>query len=487
MRFAFHKHRLLVRLLIVLSAWVTTAFAAQPEPATTSSAELRAVWASTLSPCMNSPGEIRDLVAAVRRANMNTIIAQVRHRGITYYDSKIEPRAPAIRDQAGFDPLADLLREAHDTSGGKQRLDVYAWFNVFNFGKVEGNEALTAAQRKRIPQWLSLSTTGTKTSFLDPAIPAVQDYLLSLIAECLEKYDIDGVNLDYIRYPEEEAGYHPTAVARFHKLSGGSGIPNPDDAKWNAFRRAQVNGFVRRCAAMVWKTKPDVLLTVCATGFGGPSPDGDFTKMAPYKQVQQDWAGWAREGSVDIVTRMGYKREFVPAHAKMFRDWADLSHRLQEGSEGRLVTLGIGGFLNTLEGTLEQYRVAQRLGHGTSLFSYWRPLKDSDTSKTLGAESPFWAELAKSVYQAQAAPPRPDWRKSVGVVSGRAVDPAGKPLDGVKVVLSGAGMRELPSDGGGWFVFVNLKPGEYTLKVNGATVDGKKVTVKAGAVEELKF
>ena len=359
---------------------------------------------------------------------------------------------------------------------------------MFNFGGLDRpDDGLTPDQRERIAGWMSYDTTGTRHTFLDPAIPAVQDYLLLIVQECLAKYPVDGVNLDFIRYPEEEAGYHPEAVARFDRLTSRTGTPKPNDPEWNAFRRAQVTGFVRRCAAAVWRMKPDAMFTVCAVGFGGVPADGDFTHSSPYRQVHQDWAGWAREGTVDIVTRMGYKRESVPAHAKQFRDWADFSKRLADESSGPLVTLGIGGYFNTLDGTLAQYAEARRRGLGTSLFSYWRPVKESDTTKQFGPASPFWATLGERVYPQPAPPPRPDWRKKVGVLTGLALDAAGKPMDSVEVALTGPGPeRHLATDGGGWFVFVNLGPGTYTVSVPGSRTDGKKATIRGGDVVSIE-
>ena len=37
--------------------------------------------------------------------------------------------------------------------------------------------------------------------FLDPANPEVIEFLLKLISEITVKYNVDGVNIDYVRYP----------------------------------------------------------------------------------------------------------------------------------------------------------------------------------------------------------------------------------------------------------------------------------------------
>ena len=91
-----------------------------------------------------------------------------------------------------------------------------------------------------------------------------------------------------------------------------------------------------------------------------------FADTAPYRQVHQDWDGWARAGLVDIVTRMGYKREHVPLHAEHFRGWADLSRRLQDDSR-RPITIGIGGYFNAPDAVIAQYREAVARGDGELL------------------------------------------------------------------------------------------------------------------------
>nr|ACS83705.1 hypothetical protein WISOIL_0016 [uncultured bacterium AOCefta2] len=367
--------------------------------------EIRAVWASTLSPCMNTPEEIHRLVESTRKAHLNTIIAQVRHRGIVYYKSKAEPMAPAPAKIAGFDPLATLLKEAHETSGGQQRLDVYAWFNAFALEKIEQSSAT-----EKLRPWLSLTTTGSVASFLDPAIPEVQNHLLSLVEDCLRDYDIDGINLDFIRYPENDAGYHPVAIKRFHEQYGSKAKASPDNPDWNTFRRDQVTAFVRRCHDAVLRLRPNAVISIDAIGFGGP-PKKDFSDSRPYQQVHQDWAGWLRAGYIDAVTRMGYKRESVPQQAQDFRGWADFSRQLQDECPGRYVTLGIGGYLNTEEDTLTQYREAQKRNLGTSLFSYWRPTRASNQTNQYGPDSPFWEKLGTQIYPSIIGPVRPEARR----------------------------------------------------------------------------
>jgi uncharacterized lipoprotein YddW (UPF0748 family) len=441
--------------------------------------ELRAVWVSVLGPGFQSPEEIDALVDAVRRANLNVIVAQVRRRGAVCFQSDIDPAHPVMSGQPGFDPLAVLLEKAHDTTGGKARIDVQAWFNVY---KIDNQDDLKDATPPPVsiahPDWFTRDAEGETQPALDPALPQVQIHVLSVIEECLRNYDVDGINLDFIRYYGADMGYHPEAVARFQKLYDRDDRPAPDDPQWSDFRRKQITDFVRQCAVRTWSIRPDAIFSVDVVGFGGP--DTDFTKTAPYRQVYQDWVGWAEEGCVDWVTRMGYKRERVPEQAEDFREWADLSKDLQQRSN-RFVTLGIGGFFNPLEDTLTQYRVALERNLGTCLFSYNRPTREDSEDEAGAAESALWDRLGTDIYPEWTAPPRPLWRGREAVLCGIAYDSNGNPIADARVTLDETGQSTLTA-ATGFFSFMRLQPGTYQLRLPGSELDGVAIDINRGSL-----
>ncbi len=474
----------LLAVLAILSGLNSCTHSVREKPAQPQ-AETRAVWVSVLGEGFKSPEEIEQLVESARRANLNTIIAQVRRRGAVYFQSEIEPRGVPIQDRPDFDPLATLLEKAHDTSGGKARLDVHAWFNVFPIGS---QEDLLSASPAPIsvahPDWFTRDATGEVGTDLDPAVPAVQDHIIRLIEECLSHYDVDGVNLDFVRYSGKDKGYHPLALERFHRLTGRSDLPSVDDAQWSQFRRDQVTAFVRRCAVSVWSHRPQAQFTVDAVGFGRP-PLRDFSDTSPYFQVFQDWAGWVKKGYVDTVCRMGYKREHVPQQAEHFRGWADFTKQLEQECSGRRLTLGIGGYFNSPEGALAQYQEALGRGLGTSLFSYYRPTRDDSAQGQYGYRSSFWDALGREIYTRPVEPPRPDWRMERAVIAGFLKDGSGKPVDDGEVLLLGT-EHWARTDGSGFFAFVDLEPGSYRLHAPGSLPGEKMVEAQVGAVTWIR-
>lgn len=463
---------------------MTSSTGAAESAATAAQPEFRAVWVSILGPGLRSEAEIKDMVAAVRRANLNTIIAQVRREGATIYPSEIEPRHAAVRGTPDFDPLATLLREARDTSGGKKPIAVHAWFNTFAMGAQKDYIGRTPKpMTEQHPDWFTRDDKGQKQEELDPGVPGVQDHTIAVIEECLKKYDVDGVNLDYVRYYEADRGYNPVALARFQKLTGRTDKPEPNDEAWGQFRRDQVTNMVRRVAAAVWTHRPRATFSVDATAYGGPGASWD--RSAPWRQVFQDWAGWAERGQVDWVARMGYKRHHIADHAQQFRDWADFSKALQDRS-GVQISLGIGGYFNYQEKALEQYREAQKRGLGTCLFSYNQPTEEARNVAALrDAKSPLWNILGTEIYPEFVPPPAPDWRGKLGTLAGRALDPYGSPIDGADVKLtSTSGDSTVISgvtDGSGVYVITRIPPEAYHAII-GQTNLPEPLNIRPGVV-----
>ncbi|NIN67737.1 MAG: family 10 glycosylhydrolase, partial [Anaerolineae bacterium] len=100
------------------------------------------------------------------------------------------------------------------------------------------------------PEWL-MKDDRRKTKFakgrvyLDPGLPAVREYLVSIVEEIVNNYDVDGIHLDSVRYPGEQSGYNEDSVLRFNEENSTYGNPKPDDKKWGDWRRAQVTELVR--------------------------------------------------------------------------------------------------------------------------------------------------------------------------------------------------------------------------------------------------
>src|SRR5687768_7577143 len=109
--------------IIALFLWTTAAFG--------NTNEYRALWVDAFGLGYRNAAEVTTLMNSLRSMNMNAVIPEVRARANAYYNgSPYEQKAAGITP-ADFDPLADLIAKGHDTSDGKQRIEIHAWMVTY--------------------------------------------------------------------------------------------------------------------------------------------------------------------------------------------------------------------------------------------------------------------------------------------------------------------------------------------------------------------
>src|SRR5699024_2747240 len=152
------------------------------------------------------------------------------------------------------------------------------------------------------------------------------------VGSIMENYDVDGINLDYIRYPDHSAdesqnewGYSEVSLARFAEHTGRTDIPEPDDAEFSDWRRDQVSALVRKVYLEMYEIDPLARLSIdgITYGFGPVSHEDGYEGTRTYANVSQDFRGWLEEGIIDTVTAMNYKRNWMDDQARMFSEWND--------------------------------------------------------------------------------------------------------------------------------------------------------------------
>lgn len=254
----------------------------------------RGLWVNAWGKGLKSPQQVRELVSAAGSAGVNALLVQVRRRGDAYYSSAIEPRAVELPD--GFDPLQEVIEQAH-----RRAIQVHAWFVAYP--AASGIEVCLPAGHvlESHPDWVTCSADGRRMGsgegeglYLDPGLPEVQEHITSVVRDLVSRYDVDGLHLDYIRYPSRWWGYHPESVRRFIEETGAD--PWKDPVEWDNWRRAQVTSLVARIRREAVAVRPGV--KVSAAVFADPSD--------AFKNRLQDWEGWLRSGLVDFVVPMNY-------------------------------------------------------------------------------------------------------------------------------------------------------------------------------------
>ena len=328
------------------SRWqsVTQSLRTAPAPPQTASQQIasrpnaqagvRAIWLDRET--IVSAGSKQGLAKVFERfkaAGFNTVFVETVNAGYPIYASAIAPeRNPLIK---GWDPL-----QASVELGKTYGIEVHAWVWLFAAGNRAHNPLVgkPASYPGPIisahPDWAGFDNHGnliipgqTKT-FLDPANPEVRQYLFDLLGEIADRYDVDGIQFDYIRYPFQDPGanrlfgYGNAARRQFHALTGTDPInlspKNSGDQQqaylwnqWTAFRTQQISTFVSEASRRLRRQKPG--LTISAAVFA----DDTYKRQ---QTLQQDWEDWADQGLVDWIVLMSYASN-AQRFAELIRPW----------------------------------------------------------------------------------------------------------------------------------------------------------------------
>ena len=356
--------------------------------------EFRGAWVTAWDHGFLSPSEANATVAAAKAAHINALFIQVRKVGDAYYDSQFEPRATNI-SAVSYDPLGYIIDRAHS-----QGIEVHAWINVLRVQSPGGSNADPSHVRNSHPEWLTRDasgrTKGTDGYFLDPGLPEVQDYTVGIVADILSNYNVDGIHLDYVRYPGSKYGYNEEAVSRFNTRFGRSGSPSPDDPQWLSWRRSQITALVRSIYSEANAIRPEVKVsaaTICWGDLGS-----SFERTDAYREALQDWAGWMREGIVDAVVPMNYRNERSATGAEQYRRWL---HGMVQWQNGRHIYAG-QIIRDDLPGAVAQLRASRAAGtDGMVCFAF------NDTP----ARAAFVSAVSRSVYSEPAEAPSMPWKE----------------------------------------------------------------------------
>ena len=295
--------------------------------------EIRATWLTTLggmdwpsakatsaSGIQKQKEELCRILDELQQAHFNTVLFQTRLRGDVVYPSAFEPFAESLTGtegrNPGYDPLRFAIEECH-----KRGMELHAWIVAIPIGNARQVRTLgrNALNRKHP----SLCKQFKGSWYLDPGNPAVDDYLASIVREIVSGYDVDGIHLDYIRYPEQGERFPDQATYRKYGK-------RQDLKQW---RRNNITRIVRRIYTETKRLKPWV--KVSSSPIGKYRDTGRYSSQGwnAYEEVYQDAQQWLREGIHDALFPMMY---FQGNHFYPFAlDW-------EENKNGRWIIPGLG-------------------------------------------------------------------------------------------------------------------------------------------------
>ncbi len=458
----------------------------------------RSFWADAFSVGFKSMAQIEDMVTRAASGNYNAIFVEVMAYHDTgygghgaYWQSSILPMASDISGLA--DPLSEVVSMAHAAN-----IEVHAWivpYRVSTSWPPSGNSLLAAH-----PEWLMVpmadmgdgpSKIGSQYT-LDPGSPDVQEYLVGIVRELVTNYEIDGVNLDYIRYLQTDAGYPAvtsytgSSLARFKAHTGYSGTPAPSGVgSWNDFRRRTIDELVRRLRAEIpsitSNPRQPLRFTADLICFG--DAPADFTGSDAYL-LHQNWRHWMERGWLDAGIPMNYKREYSSSQAQWYRNWVDASLGWRYD---RHMFSGQASYLNRKADSITQMQYALDVGvDGTTNFSY-DGTADEDMDGVSEANWSWYDYVSTQLFTLPVFTPTMPWRipslAEEGTVWGRVVDAiTGDPIEGATVQVGGLDINETDANGyyvatmipaaqgGSVYYVVAAEPGYTEPTVTGALV-----------------
>ncbi len=277
------------------------------------SSEVRAMWLDrgTIVKA-RSEDDLIKIFDRMAKAGINTVFFETVNSGYPIYPSRVAPQQnPLVR---GWDPLKAAVKLAQE-----RNMELHAWVWVFAIVNQRHNEILNLPQDypgpilSRYPDWGITDQDGNSfhyhsgKAFLDPANPKVQRYLSLLLEEIATNYDVDGIHLDYIRYPFQSPtgkynyGYGTASRRKFKQMTGVDPIKlNFGDnlwSQWTGFRLKQVDNFVSAVSQRLKAKRPDLILSTAVF----PMP-----RQERLNKIQQHWEKWVREGSIDLLVPMTY-------------------------------------------------------------------------------------------------------------------------------------------------------------------------------------
>ena len=269
--------------------------------------EIKGVW---IRPTDNTIAGIQKTLDIIKDTGINNVFLETYFHGRTIYPSIVmksygfEEQNP---DFKGIDALGVWVKEAH-----KRGIKVHTWFESFYVGNrsPQLNPKSILAIR---PDWQNRTRQKADYDgyvshpqehngyFLDPANPEVTSFILKLISEIITRYNVDGVNIDYVRYPNltkddlsNQWGYTPFARDEFKKVYeiDPVEITQRDSLwdKWCEYRQDKITDYVQRASVIV-RSKNVVFSAVVF-------PDYKIS----LRTKQQDWVRWSEQRYVDVLT-----------------------------------------------------------------------------------------------------------------------------------------------------------------------------------------
>ena len=287
-----------------------TETALKPEDVTMPRKEIRAVWLCTVRdidwPRNKTNPEVQkqefiEYLDLFKQHNINTVIMQVRPCADAFYNSSLEPWSQYLTGTQGQNPGWDvmdfMIEETH-----KRGMEFHAWMNPYRICEdyTKFNPAANAISNQH-PEWVMQYG---KLWILNPGLPEVRQHLCNVVADLLDKYDVDGIHFDDYFYPYPDGSTLPD-MEDYKKYGVPAGFTSI--ANW---RRDNVNKAIEMVHNTILAHKPGAVFSVspfCVWRNASQDPRGSQTNtISNYDNLYADILKWCEENWIDLVVPQLY-------------------------------------------------------------------------------------------------------------------------------------------------------------------------------------
>ncbi|MBU6414396.1 MAG: family 10 glycosylhydrolase [Planctomycetes bacterium] len=248
-------------------------------PTVSPTSEVRGTWlTTTANDALSTPAKSAATMHALAEIGINTVYVEVWKNGYTQFPSKVLERTvgvdrrPALMQQdpsdkpdavrsPGRDLLNETLIEAH-----RNGLNYIAWFE---YGFMAAHKSTDTHLRRMKKEWLSLDKDGNEVApngfvWMNPLHPEARRFLLDLVLEAVQDYDLDGIQLDdRIVWPYYTMGYDAFTKAAYAKEHDGKEPPqDPKDPEWMLWRSRKVDEFSKQFVQEIRAARPGLLISL---------------------------------------------------------------------------------------------------------------------------------------------------------------------------------------------------------------------------------
>ena len=316
--------------------------------------------------CFDAQDDIPEREAAIRRtveecqrAGLTSIVPYVNTTsGAACYPSAIltEHRWDM------WDPVAVFVRAARE-----HRLKVHLCVSVLVCGHNDPAGILL-----KQPEWALRGEDGGLIGSISPGHPDARDWIVRWLKEVVERYEPDGLLLDYLRFPSPVSQLEHESATRFAEWSADRGVDEPQDVI-QEFRELLLTELMEMISEELREIRPDLHIAIYSWGF----------HVTSNHRVAQNWPLWAKSGWIDEVNVSGYwypesfPNRWGKTHLEAFRTSITEAQRLlQEADSDARLTFALGvktshGQVKTVVDIASYLNLATELGaDGVTMFTW---------------------------------------------------------------------------------------------------------------------